>query len=399
MSIQDTPAVMAAGSLFSTGVRTSLEPKGHSESDYAFLDRSARIPSERVRELLDEWYAQLPIEARASIRVRFTDADPGHHLGALWELYLHETFRRLGCEVDLDIGREDPDHPRPDFLLAQGGAGFYLEATAALGASVLGDQSSQARAAAFKDAIERVNAPNFFVGVDISACGEHTPGRREVTAPIQQWLDGLDPDAVIAKYETTSDVPRKALSFDGWEVELKAFPVSPEHRDSPDHQVIGSYSAGFAALDDATPLRRKLKRKAGRYGSLELPYVVALLCAGDFADDKDIADALLGTTAIQYNPSTNETRTVRQPDGFWHGPNGPQNTSVSAVVTVPQLSSWSITAVEPTVWLNPWAVRPLTVALPWRTHNIATDGHIDTSEASRTPADLFELPQLWPSHE
>ena len=399
MSIQDTPPVTAASSLFSTGLRTSQEPKGHSESDYAFLDRSARIPSERVRELLDEWYSQLPNEARASIRVRFADADPGHHLGALWELYLHETFRRLRCEVDLDIGREDPDHPRPDFLLAQGGVRFFLEATAALGASVLGDQSSQARAAALKEAIERVKAPNFFVGVDVSACGERTPGRRELTAPIQQWLDGLDPDAVIVAYATTSDVPRKALSFDGWEVELKAFPVSPEHRDSPDHRVIGSYSEGFATLDDAAPLRRKLKRKAGRYGALELPYVVALLCAGDFADDKDIADALLGTTAIQYNPSTLATRTVRQPDGFWHGPNGPQNTSVSAVVTVPQLSSWSITAVEPTVWLNPWAARPLTAALPWRTHNIATDGHINTSEATRTPADLFELPQRWPSHE
>src|ERR1700689_3333476 len=141
MSIQDTPPVTAASSLFSTGLRTSQEPKGHSESDYAFLDRSARIPSERVRELLDEWYSQLPNEARASIRVRFADADPGHHLGALWELYLHETFRRLRCEVDLDIGREDPDHPRPDFLLAQGGVRFFLEATAALGASVLGDQS------------------------------------------------------------------------------------------------------------------------------------------------------------------------------------------------------------------------------------------------------------------
>ena len=352
MSIQDTPPVTAASSLFSTGLRTSQEPKGHSESDYAFLDRSARIPSERVRELLDEWYSQLPNEARASIRVRFADADPGHHLGALWELYLHETFRRLRCEVDLDIGREDPDHPRPDFLLAQGGVRFFLEATAALGASVLGDQSSQARAAALKEAIERVKAPNFFVGVDVSACGERTPGRRELTAPIQQWLDGLDPDAVIVAYATTSDVPRKALSFDGWEVELKAFPVSPEHRDSPDHRVIGSYSEGFATLDDAAPLRRKLKRKAGRYGALELPYVVALLCAGDFADDKDIADALLGTTAIQYNPSTLATRTVRQPDGFWHGPNGPQNTSVSAVVTVPQLCGVARPARNPPLKLN-----------------------------------------------
>jgi hypothetical protein len=399
MSNPATAAVMAANSLFSAGARASQEPKGHSESAYAFLDRSASIPCASTRVLLDRWYSQLPVEARASIRVRFANADPGHHLGALWELYLHETFRRLGYEVDLDIGREDPDHPRPDFLLAQGGDGFYLEATAALGASVLGDQSSQARAAALREAIERVRAPNFFIGIDVGACGENTPGRRAVTDPLQQWLDGLDADAVIDEYETTQDVPRKMLSFDGWEVECKAFPVSPEHRDNPDHRVIGTYSEGFAVLDDATPLRRKLKRKAGRYDALELPYTVALLCAGDFADDKDIADALLGTTAIQFDPSTLATRAVRQLDGFWHGPNGPQNTSVSTVVTIPQLSWSSITAVEPTVWLNPWAARPLAAALPWRTHDIVQNGHITTREATRSPADLFELPERWPSEK
>ncbi len=394
-----TPDLIRASSLFSASDRASHEPKGHSESAYAFLDRSARIPCARARDLLDGWYSELPAQARASIRVRFADADPGHHLGALWELYLHETFRRLDYEVDLDVGREDPGHPRPDFLLAQDGKEFYLEATAALGASVLGDQSSQARAAALREAVERVRAPSFFIGIDIGACGENTPGRRAVTDPLQQWVDGLDADAVIAAHQTTHDVPRKVLSFDGWEVECKAFPVSPEHRDAPDHRVVGAYSEGFAALDDATPLRRKLKRKASRYDALELPYVVALLCAGDFAEDKDIVDALLGTTAIQFDRSTLKIRGVRQPDGFWHGPNGPQNTTVSAVVTIPQLSWSSIAAVVPTVWLNPWAARPLTAALPWRTHEIAKNGRISTREATLAPVDLFELPPRWPAHE
>jgi hypothetical protein len=289
-----TPATMAAASLFSASDRTWNGPQRHSQSAYDFLDRSARQPCARVRELLDDWYSHLPLEAKASIRVRFGDAHPGPHLGALWELYLHEASSRLDYEVDLDIGRENPENRRPDFLLASRGERFYLEATAALGASVLGDQASHALAAALREAIERVKAPNFFLGVDVDACGKNTPGRRDVTEPLQRWVDELDPDRVIADYETTNDVPRKVLSFDGWEVKCKAFPVSPEHRDAPDHRVIGTYSEGFAALDDAKPLRRKLKRKAGLYGKLDLPFAVALLCGGAFADDKDIADAQHG---------------------------------------------------------------------------------------------------------
>lgn len=387
---------MVAASLFSAGERTRLNPKGYSESEYSFLDQSAREPVARIRGVLDQWYEHLPVPARASIRNRFSSDDPGHHLGALCELYVHEATRRITFEIDVDIGREDPEHLRPDFLLAENGPGFYLEATAALGASVLGDQASHTKAAALKEAIERVKAPGFFLGVDLNACGGKTPGRRDVTEPLQRWIDEHDPDDVTAELAKTGDVPRKVLRFDGWEVEVKAFPVNPEHRGDPDHRVIGSYSEGFAALDDATPLRRKLKSKAGRYGGLELPYVIAVLCAGDFIEDWDVMGALFGATGLAIDPATGQARTVRDPDALWVGPAGVINTSVSAVITIPQLSASAITAVEPTVWLNPWAARPLTVALPWRTKEAGPDGQIVTHDATRLPADIFELPDRWP---
>jgi hypothetical protein len=392
----DQVAVMAAASLFSAGPRTRLDPRGHTESEYSFLDQSSREPVARVREVLDAWYSRLPVAARASIRNRFSSPDQGHHLGALWEMYLHEAFLRLDHDVDLDIGREDPTRRRPDFRLARGGVSFYLEATAVLGDHLLGDQSSQARAGVLCEAIERVEAPDFFLGVGIDQCGTTTPGRRHVTQPLQRWLDGLDADLVLSDYDVTEEVPRMTLSFDGWKVECSAIPVAPEHRGDPGHRVIGSLSQGVGELNDAKPLRTNLKGKTGVYGTLDQPFVVALLCAGDFADDKDVADALLGSTGVRYNLATRETSWTREPDGFWHGPRGPQNTSVSAVVTIPQLSSSAITAVEPTVWLNPWATRPFVAQLPWRTQEMAPDGRITTHDAARTPADLFELPERWP---
>lgn len=389
--------VMAAASLFSAEERTRLDPRRHSESEYQFLDRSARGPVASIRVVLDEWYQHLPVAARASIRNRFGSDDLGHHRGALMELYLHEAARRLGFEIEIDVGREDSSHRRPDFLLAARGPAFHLEATAVLGASVVGDQASAARTAALREAVERIEAPAWFVGLDVQAVGDKTPGRRDVTEPVQRWLDGLDPDAVSALATAGERVPRLILSFDAWRVECGAYPVGADHRGAPDHRVLGSYTEGVDALDDVTPLRRKLKTKARRYGPLELPFVVAVLCAGDFADDRDIADALFGSTMLRIDPATGQAQTIRNTDeAFWLGPDGPMNTGVSAVVTVPQLSASAITAVQPTLWLNPWAARPLTTDLPWRTMSIGGDGTVRTREATRSAAELFDLPERWP---
>jgi hypothetical protein len=383
-------------SLFSAGVRVQDGPRTQTESDYAFLDRSPRAICESVRQTLDKWYLHLPDHARESIRSRFSSNDLGHHRGALLEIYLHECFRQLEYEIDLDIGREDPDHVRPDFLFDRDGVSFYLEASAALGADVLGNRTRRALAAAVYDAIAQIDAPDFFLMVDIVACGDRMPARRDLIGPLKSWLAVLDADVVLASYNTGGLLPEKRLTFDGWNISVQVVPVSPEHRGAPDHEVLGSRSEGFAEIDDASQLRSKLKRKGTRYGQLDRPYVVALLCAGDFVEDRDIADALLGTTALRFNPYTHETGTVRQLDGFWHGPKGPQNTRVSALITIAQLNWGSAAVVGPTVWLNPWAARPLRASLPWRTYDISSDGHFTETEATVQAHELLDLPETWP---
>jgi len=120
---------------------------------------------------------------------------------------------------------------------------------------------------------------------------------------------------------------------------------------------------------------------------------VALLAASDLVQERDIADALLGSTAIQLNRLTGESRAVRQSDGVWNGPTGPQNTRLSAVVTVERLDWSTLATAEPAVWLNPWAAHPLTTVLPWRTHQINQDCTLTTTPASVTSAALFEFPE------
>ena len=46
--------------LFTDRTRTDLGPPGHTESEFEYLDRSARPEAERVRQVLDEWLSRYP---------------------------------------------------------------------------------------------------------------------------------------------------------------------------------------------------------------------------------------------------------------------------------------------------------------------------------------------------
>lgn len=90
---------------------------------------------------------------------------------------------------------------------------------------------------------------------------------------------------------------------------------------------------------------------------------------------------------------------VRQPNGLWHAPRKPVNTRVSAIVTIPQLSAASAAAVEPTVWINPWAERPLMLEFPWRRQEIVPDGRSTTHEATISATKVLGLPPHWPESD
>lgn len=106
-------------------------------------------------------------------------------------------------------------------------------------------------------------------------------------------------------------------------------PKLPHSWKSPDFLVQGRFYLE-AVMAAGADLGAVLKRKANRYGALDLPFVIAVHWAGD----EDLQRVL---------------------DQFWQGPRGPQRRGVSAVL-----------AVDPSgmrLVLNPWAERALETPL------------------------------------
>jgi hypothetical protein len=157
---------------------------------------------------------------------------------------------------------------------------------------------------------------------------------------------------------------------------------------------------GSRAVDTTSALRRAIREKAGRYGKPDRPYVIAVLIEDDYTDEEDVVDALFGTVTytVPVGPRhPGQAHAVRQRDGSWIAHGGPSNTRVSAVMTAINLAPWVLARNVPRLWLNPWAARPLTDRLAWRTTRVdLSSGTLDDEPALRTPADLLGLPADWP---
>jgi hypothetical protein len=166
-------------------------------------------------------------------------------------------------------------------LLRRGELDLYVEATALLGDDVLSSRERRL-SEELHDLIDRTKVPDFLVELDVERYGSSTPGRRDVVAPLEAWLGGLNADELLEAERRGADPQTTVFEFSGWRIGFGAIPLQPDLRGSDDHRVLGAHREGFGQLDDISPLRRKLKRKANHYGDLGRSYAIAVLCAGTY---------------------------------------------------------------------------------------------------------------------
>lgn len=398
---------MEVKTLFQLGPRTDIREAYQGEPRFEFLNRVSQPYWAQVRDVMEAWFARVPTAHREDLRKRFRSPDDRQHAAAFWELYLHENLSCLGYALEIHpTAPGEPTHP--DFLVRADAGDFYLEAVA--GTDSDAEVATQRRLRdLYRTINQRLATPNFMLWVNEYAIGSEPAPGREVAGWLERWLQGLDPDEVAARLEKEQSgglpadrLPTERWIRDGWDLRFRAVPLKPEARDASKHWALGAFGPGQAsAIDTVTPLRSRLERKATRYGDLSAPYVVAVLRNDSFASDEfSVTSALYGSEAVQFDVSTGEATSIRNPDGFWTHPPAPRFTNVSAVVTALNLSPWTVATVEPHLWLNPWATRPLQVDLPWkRTVGNLTTGLLESLEARQLPHEVLEIPEVWPVGE
>jgi len=152
----------------------------------------------------------------------------------------------------------------------------------------------------------------------------------------------------------------------------------------------------FGIKNEPPMLRDDLEDKASKFGRLDRPYVIAVLCQRQLVDDLDIEQALFGPEVISIpvgpDGPIGDAHLARDPQGFWQRGERKQATRVSAVLSAIHLHAWSADVVPLRLWLNPWAAIPLDVELPWAAVVPDLDANLLVRrEATLTPDALLGL--------
>jgi hypothetical protein len=385
--------------LFDAKVETIGDrPKAYAEPVFEYYNRSARKDISRVKEILEAWFTRFPEDAQVDLRQRFRSRIGRQHQGAFFELYLHELGTKLGYTLSAHPEVDEPTHP--DFLVARNGdPQFYLEGTIAAesdkeaGQQNLGDQ--------VYDTLNKMKTPDFFLSLRVQGAPQSAPPGRKLRERLERWLAALDWASVKASWDSDGfdGLPMYPWEHEGWSLLIQPIPKTGKHRGSDEVRPIG-FSMPFGVfpvtVDEDIKCAVQVKNK---YGSLGLPFVVAINVTGDFCSKHDVANALFGHETVIFT-ATGTRSGERLHDGAWDGPRGPQNTTISAVLVYRQLQAWNARHATPWFFHNPWARIPLAPdKLPFTQFVPEKDtGRLKKVDGNE-PGSYLELPEPWPPED
>lgn len=376
--------------------RTDPSPSKHSESTAAFLDRVAGRYWDEIRELINAWALNVPSAERPDLVGRLRSRDDRQFAGVFWELYLHETFRRCGFEVTIHPS-VDGGNRKPDFLVTTPVSAFYVEAKALVGRAP--EPGAVARKMRLYDALDHLRCPNFFLKIDVNAVGPNDLPARALRKKLAAWLDGLDPDSTpIALDDDDPQANPFRWQHAGWDLAFYPVPKSLDARGEPGLRTLGIFGPIEAVLvSDDVELRNALTDKGSAYGDLEHPLVIAVNVFGFSHDNFDTMNALYGTYQLQVSLVDRDAAAVptRAPDGYWAAGSWAHH-HVAGVLIARSMAPWRVTEEAPTFWPHPEPGASVTPVPAWRIAEPIVD-HIEYLEPESSLAELFGLPDPWPS--
>lgn len=320
--------------LFDDLSRTYQFPAGYSEPSSAYLNRSANGPICKIRDVLEDWFSRYPEPDQAELRKRLRSRKKHNHSSALFELWLHEVLLTLGCRVQIHPPLPHTER-KPDFLVkSPSGANFYLEAIHTAGASDE-ESSAQARLNTLCDSLNYLESPNFFISIDVDGLPRTPVPGREIRRTLERNLSHLNPELIDHFFESRDLhlVPHWTFEHDGLRITCSPLPKPPELRGLPGVRTLGMKTFG-GIIDSEGPIKHAVIKKAGHYGILDLPLVVAVNATDFFLSDRDVLHALYGSFHGWPEPELlNDNR------GVWGSFENPNWTRVSAILAILKLRS------------------------------------------------------------
>lgn len=387
-------AIEAGGSeeaLFADRLRTDPSEGKPGELTWRFLDRVDDPAFDRVRRVLNTWYARYPID-RAQLHGNLIARDNKQFYAAWFELYLLELHRALGFSVVVE-----PPLPAvagdPDFLMTGADGSFVVEATIVGGGQ---DEGRLARIAQIERAVGRIENPNFRLWFHIDSEGDDSPPMKHVRQKVSSWLDSLDwaqERSAIDAGAGEDRPPAMSIGTGDWKFRFQAHARAAKWRGVPS-PIIGLGPSDGGVFDHGATLLDRLSDKADQCRGASVPVIVAVRLDGMAVDDEDVRVALMGPSIgrLDMSDPPRVIDTGEHGVGLFRGADGAwRNRHIAAVLAWhTELRPWSITRQAPTLWTHPNPAFDLPRNLPWDRVQFDVEPH--RVQGIFDPASVFDLP-------
>lgn len=369
--------------LFDDVKRTDLDPKYRSESIFSYLNRSARDEISQCRDYVEMMYSLFP--ENKDIRGRIRRGDDIPFISAFTELYYQALFKALRYDVSIHPERKGASE-RPDWLLTNDlGEEFYCEATVSF------PEKEKRRGVKHQDSVIDYLRDNLEDGTRLSI---HFGGYPETS---------LKPSQVKKEIQTQIDENRDSAEEDTSDMESskKLSELTSDYigsvfvREPKLEGVSGaaiSVGSGVEVVTTPYRIRERFRDKAKKYKHLKEPFLISLnvIDREPVTDDIDIAQALMGNDIFRFNEQ--EHYHWRNGKGFWGVHNNQKYTRVSGILSVNNLTPFTVDRREVTLWHNPFAEFPISTSdMPLRQKVLRNPKipFFDTIDSQKSSFDLL----------
>jgi len=259
-------------------------------------------PLVAARQEFQSWLTEVPEPWQSKWRGRLESKYDPPHLSVRLELYLHHYFKSEGWAVDIEP--EMPGSPnKPDFRVMRGTDTILVEAKAILDEQTITQETTRLRQVA--DNLSG-KLSRYVIIEPLSDLPPSLPVRR-IKAQIEQHAK--TEEGAILEFDL-SDVHQ------GKQYSLKVV-LLPKSPDTTERVGVGGINSSVHTLTIGKRIRDALEEKAGKYGSIDMPFVIAVYGAGEFqVQTRNEFDALFGDRV--WNEHSSRQFTERQkPNGFF----------------------------------------------------------------------------------
>ncbi|MFN8586867.1 MAG: hypothetical protein U0704_03620 [Candidatus Eisenbacteria bacterium] len=262
--------------LFDDFERTDMDRARPSEEGFAWWNRTARPEVAAMRSELECWFSRYCPEDAPRLRREFRTRRRPQHVGALFELFVHEQLVKAGFDVECQLML--PGTPnRPDFLAHRAGCEpFYVEAKTKLESSETAADEKRLRI--ILDEVRSLPSRGFAVGVSSHGTPPRTVETISLRRGVSDWLQSLDyeHELAVSRAGRHSQQSVWTWSADQFHLRFHAVPVERPHGELRP-TVLGYMLPGTCQLSVTDrDIAAAVEEKASHYGHLEHPYIIAI---------------------------------------------------------------------------------------------------------------------------